>query len=131
MISHIDHIGILVDDIERNVDIYEAMGLEVGAIETVDDFDVRIAFMRVGESLLELVEPLDNDLPANTAELDHIAFAVDDIVGALDDLTAQNVPLADEEPRPGAGDSHVAFLEETAGNGVLFELVERHSPVQL
>ncbi|MFB6105165.1 MAG: VOC family protein [Halobacteriaceae archaeon] len=131
MISHIDHLGILVDDIDRNVGIYEAMGLEVGAIETVPDFDVRIAFIRVGETLVELVEPLDNDLPENTAELDHVAFAVDDIAAALEDLAAQGIPLADEEPRPGAGDSDVAFLEAAAGNGVVFELVERHSPVDL
>lgn len=131
MITHIDHLGILVDDIENNVDIYDALGLEVGAIETVDDFGVRIAFIRVGETLVELVEPLDNDLPDNTATLDHVAYAVDDIVAALDSLKAQNIPLADEEPRPGAGESDVAFLEESAGNGVLIELVERHEPVEL
>lgn len=129
MISHIDHIGILVDDIDNNVAIYESLGLDVGAIETVEDFGVKIAFIRVGEALVELVEPLDNDLPANTAELDHIAYAVDDIEAALDTLKAQDVPLADEEPRPGAGQSDVAFLKAEAGNGVVFELVERYEPV--
>lgn len=129
MITHIDHLGILVDDIETNLTIYDALDLEVGAIETVDDFDVRIAFIQVGETLVELVEPLDNDLPENTATLDHVAFAVEDIVAALDSLNAQGIPLADEEPRPGAGESSVAFLEESAGNGVLIELVERHEPI--
>lgn len=131
MISHIDHLGILVDNIERNTDIYEALGLEVGAIETVEDFDVRIAFIRVGSTLVELVEPLDEDLPENTATLDHIAFAVDDIRAALDSLSEQGIPLADEEPRPGAGESEVAFLEEAAANGVLLELVERFEEVEL
>lgn len=129
MISHIDHVGIEVDDIERNVDIYEALGLDVGVVETVDDFDVKIAFIRVGSTLVELVEPLDRELPEDTARLDHIAFAVDDIVESLASLTAQDIPLADEEPRPGAGESEVAFLEERAGNGVLIELVERFEDV--
>lgn len=131
MISHIDHLGVLVDDIEGNTEIYETLGLEVGAIETVEDFDVRIAFIRVGEVLVELVEPLDEDLPENTAELDHIAFAVDDIEAALSTLKEHDVPLADEEPRPGAGESIVAFLEERAANGVLIELVERFEEVQV
>lgn len=130
MISHIDHLGILVDDIERNVEIYEHLGLTVGAIETVEDFDVRIAFIQVDSTLVELVEPLGNDLPENTATLDHIAFAVDDIRESLATLKELDVPLADEEPRPGAGESEVAFLEEEAGNGVVIELVERFEPVE-
>jgi methylmalonyl-CoA/ethylmalonyl-CoA epimerase len=129
MISHIDHLGILVDDIESNVAIYETLGLPVGAIETVEDFDVRIAFIRVDSTLVELVEPLDNDLPNNTAELDHVAFAVDDLEAVLSTLKDQDIPLADEEPRPGAGESVVAFLEAEAGNGVVIELVERFEPV--
>lgn len=129
MLSHIDHLGILVDDIDRNVDIYETLGLEVGAIETVEDFDVKIAFIRIDNTLVELVEPLDNDLPEDYAELDHIAFAVDDLESALATLKEHDVPLADEEPRPGAGESIVAFLEAEAANGVVIELVERFEPV--
>lgn len=129
MISHIDHLGILVDDIDANVGIYETLGLPVGAIETVEDFGVKIAFIRVDSTLVELVEPLDNDVPPNTAELDHVAFAVDDLEAALSTLKDQDIPLADEEPRPGAGESVVAFLEAEAGNGVVIELVERFEPV--
>lgn len=129
MLSRIDHIGITVDDIDRNVDIWEALGLDIGVIETVDDFNVKIAFIRIDSTLVELVEPLDEDIPENTAALDHIAFAVDDIRAVLDSLKDQGIPLADEEPRPGAGESEVAFLQERAANGVLLELVERFEEV--
>ncbi|MDR9382484.1 MAG: VOC family protein [Natronomonas sp.] len=135
MVSKIDHLGVLVDDIERNRTLFDQLGLEVGAIERVPSFGVEIAFIEVGESLVELVEPVDpdsdiaTDLEAaeRTAMLHHIAFRVDDLDARLAELRRAGVALADETPRQGAGDASVAFLERRAANGVRVELVERET----
>jgi methylmalonyl-CoA/ethylmalonyl-CoA epimerase len=137
MISKIDHLGILVDDIETNRELFELLGLSVGAIEHVPAFGVDIAFIRVGESLVELVEPVDRgseiaadlDATPQSALIHHVAFRVDNIETTLLDLRNAGVTLADEEPREGAGGASVAFLDRQAGNGVRFELVERETDV--
>ncbi|MEF8785392.1 MAG: VOC family protein [Haloarculaceae archaeon] len=135
MVSKIDHLGVLVDGIDANRELFELLGLEVGTIEHVPAFGVDIAFIRVGESLVELVEPVDRDteiaadLDASpqSALLHHVAFRVDDIEAQLANLRGAGVALADEEPREGAGGASVAFLDRQAGNGVRVELVERES----
>lgn len=133
MLEKIDHIGILVDDIETHLEPYTALGLPVGTIEHVPAFGVDIAFLPVGESLVELIEPTDPEgaimaeLTAATAPgiLHHIAFRVTDIETRLADLKANDIPLADEHPRTGAGDAKVAFLADEACYGVRIELVDR------
>lgn len=139
MVSKIDHLGILVDDIDTNRELFELLGLRIGAIEHVPAFGVDIAFIRVGESLVELVEPVDRDseIAADLAAADqtalfhHIAFRVDNIAAQLATLREAGVALADEEPRQGAGGASVAFLDRRAGNGVRIELVEREAEVRL
>jgi methylmalonyl-CoA epimerase len=139
MVSKIDHLGVLVDDIDANRELFELLGLGIGAIEHVPSFGVDIAFISVGESLVELVEPVDRnsalaaDLEAmeQTALLHHVAYRVDDIDDQLATLRDAGVPLADDEPRPGAGGSRVAFLEREAANGVRVELVEREGDLSL
>jgi methylmalonyl-CoA/ethylmalonyl-CoA epimerase len=138
MISKIDHVGILVDDVAANAEVFEHLGLEIGAIERVPEFGVEIAFIRVGESLVELVEPVDrsgdiaSDLEKadDTALLHHVAFRVDDIEAALAALRRSGVALADDEPRSGAGGSNVAFLDREGANGIRIELVERDAEVR-
>lgn len=137
MITKIDHIGILVTDIDINTSLFELLGLEIGMVEHVVEFGVDIAFIRVGESLVELVEPVDQDsniaadLQASDddAFIHHVAYRVDDIEAMLDSLQAEGVRLADEKPRQGAGGARVAFLDQQAANGVQVELVERESEV--
>jgi len=139
MVSKIDHLGILVDDIDRNQVLFKQLGLEVGAVEEVPAFGVEIAFIRVGESLVELVEPVDptTDLAADLeatgreAMLHHVAFHVDDLESRLAELRRTGVALADETPRQGAGDASVAFLERRAANGVRIELVEREDDITI
>jgi methylmalonyl-CoA epimerase len=137
MISKIDHLSILVDEIEANRELFELLGLSVGTVEHVPAFGVDIAFIRVGESLVELVEPVDQDSGV-AADLDgtpqsalihHVAFRVDDIEAKLRELRSAGVTLADEKPREGAGGASVAFLDRQAGNGVRVELVERETDV--
>jgi methylmalonyl-CoA/ethylmalonyl-CoA epimerase len=137
MVSKIDHLGILVDDINANREVFELLGLRVGAVEHVPAFGVDIAFIRVGESLVELVEPVEDDseiaadleTAPESALLHHVAFRVDDIKAQLAKLRGAGVALADEEPRQGAGGASVAFLDRQAANGVRIELVEREKDV--
>ncbi len=139
MLEKIDHIGVLVNDIEDSREIYELLGLQVGAIEHVSEFGVDIAFIAIGNTLIELIEPVDNtgsiqaDLEATSwdSSLHHIAFRVEEIELLLSTLQENGTPLSDKTPRRGAGDAKVAFLERAAANGVRIELVQRDSEIPL
>ena len=135
MIEKIDHIGILVSDLESQCALYEELGMTVGTIETVEGFGVEIAFLPVGGSLVELIEPIDLDtelaaaLAAAPGEafLHHVAYRVSDIDEQLAELKAKGIPLADEEPRPGGAGARIAFVDDSAFGGVAIELIERES----
>lgn len=137
MVEKIDHIGVLVEDIESSRAIYERLGIELVKTEHVAEFDVEIAFMSNGTELIELVEPLsaDNEFMRLLAGHDqpgflhHIAFRVMDIEAVLRDLERADIELRDPIPRQGAGSARVAFLAKQAGNGVNIELVERDKEV--
>lgn len=137
MVEKLDHIGILVEDIELSRNTYEQLGVEVVKTERVPEFDVEIAFMSTGTELIELVEPLspDNEFTQLLKEYDqsgllhHIAFRITDIDAVLQDLKQAGVGLRDPTPRTGAGGAKVAFLEQRAGNGVNIELVERDEEI--
>lgn len=138
MVSKIDHLGVLVEDIEANRELFELLGLEIGAIEHVPTFDVDIAFIAVSGTLVELVEPVtdDSQLAADLestrwqALLHHVAYRVEDIDARLTALRESGVALADPAPRRGAGGAKVAFLDRRAANGVRIELVERDGGTQ-
>jgi methylmalonyl-CoA epimerase len=126
----IDHIGIAVRDIDRALQVYQAaLGLPLGGILEVPDQQVRVAFLPVGESKLELVQPSSET--SGTAKfiekrgegIHHICVQVEDIDAALQQLKAHGVPLIDQEPRPGAH-GRVAFVHPKGTHGVLLELVE-------
>jgi methylmalonyl-CoA epimerase len=126
----VDHIGIVVRDITAALKVYQvALGLPLG--ETVDmaDQQVRVAFLPIGESNIELVQPTSDDtgvaryLAKRGEGIHHICIQVDDIEAALAQLKAQEVELIDKEPRQGAH-GRVAFVHPKGAHGVLVELVE-------
>ena len=126
----IDHIGIAVRDIEQALQVYQvALGLPVQDVVDVPDQQVRVAFLTLGESNIELVQPTTDD--SGTAKfiekrgegIHHICVQVDDIKAALAQLKANGVPLIDQEPRAGAH-GRVAFVHPKGTHGVLLELVE-------
>jgi methylmalonyl-CoA/ethylmalonyl-CoA epimerase len=126
----IDHLGIAVKDLAAAVKAYEALGFQVEARHDVPTEKVRTAFLPVGESHLELLEPTDpTSVIARFLEkrsgLHHVCVLVDDIEASLADLKARGVPLLDEVPRVGAGGCRVAFVHPKAGAGVLLELKEK------
>ena len=131
MIEKVDHIAIVVRSIEEALQVYEgALGFELTEVKEMPEQAVRIAFLPVGESEIELVEPLTADsgvarfLEKRGEGLHHICFEVDDIEVALQDLAAQGVRLIDQQPRRGAH-GRVAFLHPKSAHGVLIELVEK------
>ncbi len=126
----LDHIGIAVRSLAETK-IYEALGLTVDHVETVETQRVRTAFLSLGDSNLELLEPTSPDSPiAKFIEkrgegIHHICFRVDNIEEHLARLQAAGYRLINEAPVPGAHGCRVAFLHPSAGNGVLIELSER------
>jgi methylmalonyl-CoA/ethylmalonyl-CoA epimerase len=127
----LDHIGIAVKSLETTK-IYEDMGLEVEHVEIVETQRVKTAFLSVGDSNLELLEPTSPESPiAKFIEkrgegIHHLCFRVDDIEAHLARLKAAGYRLINEAPVPGAHGCRVAFLHPAAGNGVLIELSEKH-----
>lgn len=123
----LDHIGIAVRSLDA-AKIYEDLGLTVDHVETVATQGVRTAFLPVGDSRLELLEPTGPDSPvAKYIEkrgegIHHICFRVENIEAELAKLKAKGYRLVNETPVPGAHGCRVAFLHPAAGNGVLIEL---------
>jgi methylmalonyl-CoA epimerase len=132
-ILKVDHLGIAVPSLAEARKAYEALGFSVEVEHDVPTEKVKTAFLPVGESHLELLEPTDPSsviarfLQARKG-LHHVCLLVDDIEGALAELRARGVELLDETPRPGAGDCRVAFIHPRAAAGVLLELKEAGPP---
>jgi methylmalonyl-CoA/ethylmalonyl-CoA epimerase len=125
----IDHLGIAVPSLAEATRAFEALGFAVEAVHDVPTEKVRAAFLPVGESRLELLEPTEpGSVIARFLEkrsgLHHVCVLVDDLDGALAALKARGVPLVDETPRVGAGGCRVAFVHPRGACGVLLELKE-------
>lgn len=123
----IDHLGIAVPNLAAALDAYRALGFEVAETHDVPSEKVRAAFLPIGESRLELLEPTDaSSTIARFLEkrsgLHHVCLLVEDLDAALAELKSRGVRLIDESPRPGAGGSRVAFVHPKAAGGVLIEL---------
>lgn len=128
----LDHIGIAVSSID-DAAIWLDLGLEIEHVEIVETQKVKTAFLSVGDSNIELLEPTSDDSPiakflAKKGEgIHHICLRVDDIEAHLERLKAKGYRLVNESPIPGAHGCRVAFLHPSAGNGVLIELSEKES----
>ena len=128
----IDHLGIAVNSIGVGKNFWtDALGLKFEGSETVEEQKVTTAFFPVGESEVELLESTAPDGPvAKYIEkkgegIQHVAFRVENIEAALEELKQKGIRLIDEKPRIGAGGARIAFLHPKATNGVLVELCER------
>lgn len=131
-IKKIDHIGIAVNGIDDVMGLWkDTLGLEFEGKETVESQKVTTAFFPVGESEVELLESTSDDGPVakfiekKGTGVHHVAFRVENIESALQELKDKGIKLIDETPRMGAGGAKIAFLHPKATNGVLVELCER------
>jgi methylmalonyl-CoA/ethylmalonyl-CoA epimerase len=126
--THIEHIGIAVSNLEESISYYEnVLGLECYAIEEVADQKVRTAFFQVGDTKIELLESTDPEGPIGKfiekkgPGIHHLAFAVQDVEGALKQAEAQGIRLIDKAPRKGAEGLKIGFLHPKSTFGVLTE----------
>jgi methylmalonyl-CoA/ethylmalonyl-CoA epimerase len=126
----IDHIGIAVRSLAEAAKVYDALGIEASSTEDVEDQGVRVAMLPLGESRIELLEPLHAESPverfmAKRGEgIHHIAVCVDNIEEALEQFRKSGARLIDEKPRRGAHNTKTAFIHPSSTHGVLLELVE-------
>ncbi|BAT72148.1 methylmalonyl-CoA epimerase [Thermosulfidibacter takaii ABI70S6] len=130
MLKKVNHIGIAVKSIDEAKKLYELMGLKVEGYEVVEEQKVKVAFIQVGETRIELLEATSDDSPvAKFIEkrgegIHHIAFEVDDIEQALKVLKENGIKLIDEKPRKGAHNTKIAFVHPKSTNGVLMEICQ-------
>jgi methylmalonyl-CoA/ethylmalonyl-CoA epimerase len=131
MITRINHIGIAVSSIDQALKLYtEVLGLSLKEIEVVEEQRVRTAILPVGESKIELLESTDPEGPlARHIEkfgegMHHLALEVADIEEALSKVAQSGLPLIDEKPRQGVGETRIAFLHPKGTGRVLLELVQ-------
>jgi methylmalonyl-CoA/ethylmalonyl-CoA epimerase len=124
----LDHLGIAVASLDEGARFYRALGLELEGVEEVAEQGVRVAFLPVGDSRLELLEPTGEESPiAKHLErrgpgLHHICLRVDDIRAAMASLAEQGYRLLSDEPQVGAHDCLVCFVHPKSTGGVLLEL---------
>ena len=131
MLNRIYHLGFAVEDLEAASRFYrENFGVEPTEPEMVEEQGIIAAMFRVGESMVELVQPTGPDTPvgrflARRGEgFHHVAYQVDDLEAVLRELRKNGVEIIDEEPRVGAGGTRMAFVHPKSSLGVLTELVE-------
>ena len=128
MVRKIDHIGIAVPSLEDGLGFYQALGLECTGRETVESQKVEVAFIDVGESRIELLEPNSPDSPIakfidrRGQGIHHLCLTVADIEAKLAQLKAAGMRLINETPVEGAGGCRVAFVHPASTGGVLVEL---------
>jgi methylmalonyl-CoA/ethylmalonyl-CoA epimerase len=127
----VDHIGIATHQIEEALALWrDVLGLQVESTEEVTEQGVRIAMLPVGETHIELLEPLSEASPVGKflakrgPGIHHVAIRVTDIRASLASLKEKGTRLIDETPRTGAGGCLVAFIHPASANGVLLELVQ-------
>ena len=132
MIKKISHIGIAVENLDETMKLYrESLGLKIEGTEEVKEQRVKIVFIPVGESRIELLESTDPNGPIakfigrRGEGIHHIALEVDHIEEALQKLKERGVQLIDEKPRIGAHKMKIAFLHPRSTKGVLLELCEK------
>ena len=133
MIEKIDHIGIAVKSIKETSELLSnILGLKVAGEENVEEQKVKVAFLPLGDSELELLEstspegPIARFIEKKGEGIQHIAFKVDNIEKTLEKLKKEGVRLIDEKPRYGAGGAKIAFIHPKSTNGILVELCERN-----
>lgn len=129
-LTRIHHVGVVVRNLEQAYGFWrDCLGLPVHKVATVEDQGVRAALLTIGDSEIELLEPLaptsgiGKFLAKRGEGLHHLCYATDDVAGALAAARAKNVRLIDERPRPGLA-GMICFLHPASTHGVLVEYAE-------
>ncbi len=124
----IDHIGIAVQSLDEGRAFYEALGLTVSGTDEVPEQGVKVAFLQLGDTRVELLEPTGPDSPiARYIEkrgpgVHHLCVQVEDIKVAMQGMAKAGYQLLSDDPQPGAHGSRVCFVHPKSTGGVLVEL---------
>ena len=128
----VDHIGIATRQLDEGLAVWrDALGLRLDATEEIAEQGVKVAMLAVGDTHVELLEPLSPEssvgkfLAKRGPGIHHLAIEVGDIHASLAELKSKGARLIDETPRIGVGGCLIAFVHPSSMNGVLLELVER------
>jgi methylmalonyl-CoA/ethylmalonyl-CoA epimerase len=131
-LTNIEHIGIAVKNLEESIKFYEdTLGLKCYSIEEVKDQKVKTAFFRIGQTKIELLETTDPEGPIGKfiqkrgEGIHHLAFAVNNLPSALNELKEKEIKLIDVTPRKGAEGLDIVFIHPQSTYGVLAELCEK------
>jgi methylmalonyl-CoA/ethylmalonyl-CoA epimerase len=131
VLERIDHLGIAVRSLDEAIPFYrDTLGLALKGIEHVAGYRVRIAFLQIGESKIELLEPTSDEsmiaefLRAHGPGFHHVAYEVADIEKAIQTCEARGVKLIDRAPRSGAHGARVAFIHPESTQSLLTELCQ-------
>ena len=133
-ILKVDHVGIAVNNLEETLKFYEeVLGLKCEGTELVEEQKVKVAFLPVGDTELELLESTTEDGPiakfiaknGGRGGIQHVAVRVDNIENAIEEVKAKGYKMIDDTPRYGAGNARIAFCHPKGTDGVLLELSER------
>lgn len=133
-ILKVDHVGIAVNNLEESLKFYEdVLGINCEGTEIINEQKVRVAFLPVGDTELELLESTTEDGPIakfidknnGRGGIQHVAIRVDNIEKAIEEVKAKGYKIIDEVPRYGAGNAKIAFCHPKGTDGVLLELSER------
>jgi len=131
-LTHIEHIGIAVKNLNEAIKFYEAiLGLKCYAVEEVKDQKVKTAFFKIGQTKIELLEttdpkgPIGKFIEKKGEGIHHLAFAAENLDQSLTELKEKQVKLIDETPRKGAEGLNIAFINPKSTFGVLTEICEK------
>jgi methylmalonyl-CoA epimerase len=125
----LDHIAIATDDLEESLRFWrDSLGLTPSHTEDLPDRGIRVAFLPIGDTRIELITPLRDDsevsgfLSKRGGGIHHLAFRTDDVDADVEELKDQGVRLTSDKAAPGAHDCRVAFIHPKASKGTLIEL---------
>lgn len=132
MLIRLDHVGVAVQEMADALKFFQdALGMDLDHIALEEGGKTRVAFLPIGGSEMELVQPLDSEsglakfLAKRGEGIHHLCFEVDDIEGALARLKANGAQLIDETPRSNASGTKYAFIHPKSAHGVLIELYQK------
>jgi methylmalonyl-CoA/ethylmalonyl-CoA epimerase len=130
MLKKIHHVGVVVPNLDASLKFWrDTLGMHLTKRATIEEQGVRAALLKVGESEIELLEPLDPEngvgkfLARRGGGLHHVCFETDDVAKELDAARAKDIQLLDQKPRHGLA-GMICFLHPKATRGVLVEYAQ-------
>jgi methylmalonyl-CoA/ethylmalonyl-CoA epimerase len=130
-VTKIDHISIVVDDVDRALGFYvDLLGLSVVKIEESSLHNVKAAFLRAGDVMVEIIEPLgpgaiQKFLEKRGPGFHHLCFEVPDLETGLATMSDAGVRVIDERPKPGVEGGRISFLHPKSTHGAMIELCDK------